>query len=105
MNSVLQPATNTFHKMRWTSFRNAWVTAVGWYLETIKAPAKLKTFEFVDPASDETVYLYTSKRYSVFCVGERRFYFNRVDGNFDGVSAPASFVPDGVEFGDKLPFS
>jgi hypothetical protein len=74
--------------------------AVGWCLEKAKAPAKLRTFEFVDPASDETVYLYTSSRYSVLCVGERRFYFDRVTGKFDGVSAPASLVPGWVEFSD-----
>jgi hypothetical protein len=74
--------------------------ATGWCLEKIKAPARLRTFEFVDPASDETVYLYTSTRYSVLCVGERRFYFDRVSGSFDGVSTPAGLVPHGVEFGD-----
>lgn len=73
---------------------------VGWCLERFKAPAKLKPFEFVDPATDETVYLYTSKRYSVLCVGERRYYFSRVSGNFDGMSAPASLVPEWAEFGD-----
>jgi hypothetical protein len=72
----------------------------GWCLERCKAPARLRTFEFVDPASDETVYLYTSKRYSVLCVGERRFYFDRVSGKFDGVSAPASLVPDWAELAD-----
>jgi hypothetical protein len=72
----------------------------GWCLEKLKAPARLKPFEFIDPASDETVYLYTSKRYSVLCVGERRFYFDRINGKFDGFSAPASLVPDWVEFAD-----
>jgi hypothetical protein len=76
------------------------LNAIGWCLEKIKAPAKLKEFEFVDPASDETVYLYTSKRYSVLCVGERRFYFDRVNGKFDGMSAPASLVTGRLEFGD-----
>ena len=75
---------------------------IGWCLERFKAPAKLKVFEFVDPASDETVYLYTSKVYSVLCVGDRRFYFDRITGKFDGVSSPptALSVADGLKFSD-----
>ena len=84
----------------WLRVKIALRESAGWCLEKIKAPARLRTFEFVDPASDETVYLYTSKRYSVLCVGERRYYFDRVSGNFDGMSAPASLVPGWVEFGD-----
>ena len=72
----------------------------GWCLERFKAPARLRPFEFVDPVTDETVYLYTSERYSVLCIGERRFYFDRVNGNFDGMSAPAGLIPGWVEFGD-----
>ena len=74
--------------------------AIGWCLEKIKAPARVGTFEFVDPNTDQTIYLYTSSRYSVLCVGERRFYFDRISGKFDGVSAPAGLVPDWVEFSD-----
>jgi hypothetical protein len=84
----------------WLRARDAVRDSIGWCLERFKAPAKLKPFEFVDPATDETVYMYTSKRYSVLCVGERRFYFDRVNGNFDGVSAPASLVAGRVELGD-----
>lgn len=84
----------------WLRARAGIVDVIGWYLERFKAPAKLKTFEFVDPATDETVYLYTSKRYSVLCFGERRFYFDRVSGNFDGMSAPASLVSGWLKFGD-----
>ena len=84
----------------WLRLKTTALNTVGWCLERFKAPAKLKPFEFVDPATDETVYLYTSKRYSVLCVGERRFYFSRASGNFDGMSAPASLVSGWVEFGD-----
>lgn len=73
---------------------------IGWCFEKIKAPAKVGTFEFVDPDTDQTIYLYTSSRYSVLCVGERRFYFDRVSGKFDGTSAPASLITDWVEFSD-----
>jgi hypothetical protein len=87
-------------KRMWLRMRTAALNMAGWYLEKTKAPARLIEFEFVDPASDQTVYLYTSTGYSVLCVGERRFYFDRVSGRFDGVSAPSGFVPDWAELGD-----
>lgn len=84
----------------WLCAKSGFTNTIGWCLERFKAPAKLKPFEFVDPATDETVYLYTSKRYSVLCVGERRFYFDRVSGTFDGMSAPSGFVPEWAKFSD-----
>ncbi len=85
-----------------TRFRVGVRNGVGWCLEKLKAPAKLRVFEFVDPTSDETVYLYTSKAYSVLCVGDRRFYFDRITGKFDGVSSPpaALRVADGLKLSD-----
>ncbi len=100
MGDALQITTGTRKTRLWLCAKDAVSNAIGWCLERFKAPAKMKAFEFVDPATDETVYLYTSKRYSVLCVGERRFYFDRVNGKFDGMSAPASLVPGWVEFGD-----
>jgi len=73
---------------------------IGWCLEKVEAPARLTTFEFVDPVSDETIYLSTSKRYSVLCVGDRRFYFDRISGKFDGISSPTGVIPGGIEFRD-----
>ena len=73
---------------------------IGWCLEKLKTPAKLRVFEYVDPVSDETIYLYTSKSYSVLCIGDRRFYFDRITGKFDGISSPSSL---GVADGLKLP--
>jgi hypothetical protein len=73
---------------------------VGWCLEKTGAPAKLRAFEFVDPDSDETIYLYTSKHYSVLCIGDRRLYFDRITGKFDGFSAPTSAVARGIELRD-----
>jgi len=84
-----------------SQLKGAMRDGIGWYLEKSKAPAKLKVFEFVDPASDETIYLYTSKGYSVLCVGERRFYFDRITGKFDGVSSPSELcVADGLKLSD-----
>ena len=100
MSKALQIFPDSRCGRLWLRTRAGFANAIGWCLERFKAPAKLKPFEFVDPATDETVYLYTSKRYSVLCVGERRYYFSRVNGNFDGMSAPASLVPGWVEFRD-----
>lgn len=100
MDKALQIVAVNRGERLWLHARAGAKNTIGWCLERFKAPAKLKPFEFVDPATDETVYLYTSERYSVLCVGERRFYFDRVSGNFDGMSAPASLVPRWVEFGD-----
>ena len=73
----------------------------GWYLEKSKAPARLEVFEFVDPQSDETIYLYTSRRYSVLCIGATRLYFDRITGKFDGVSSPSQqSVADGLKLSD-----
>jgi hypothetical protein len=100
MNKLLQITADSRSARLRVRVRSGIENTIGWCLERIKAPASLKTFEFVDPTSDETVYLYTSNRYSVLCVGERRFYFDRVSGKFDGMSAPASLVPGWVEFRD-----
>ena len=87
----------TLSRVMKDSLRNA----AGWYLETIKAPARLEVFEFVDPQSDETMYLYTSRRYSVLCVGATRLYFDRITGKFDGVSSPSQqSVADGLKLSD-----
>lgn len=58
----------------------------GWSLEKFRAPARLKPFEFVDPETNETFYVYTDRLYSVLCVGQRRFYFDRITGAFDGTA-------------------
>lgn len=71
---------------------------VGGAMNALHSPAKLRPFEYVDPITDETVYLYTDRRLSVLCVGARRFYFDRITGRFDGVSACTDRVPGRVEF-------
>jgi hypothetical protein len=81
--------------------RDSLRNVAGWYLETTKAPARLEVFEFVDPQSDETMYLYTSARYSVLCIGTTRLYFDRITGKFDGVSSPSQLsVADGLKLSD-----
>jgi hypothetical protein len=80
--------------------KDFFVEMLGWGLERIHSPARLKTFEFVDPETEETVYLYTSRLYSVLCVGSRRFYFDRITGKYDGTSAPPDRVTGRVELAD-----
>jgi hypothetical protein len=94
MNVFLQDRREYITQRVKDLFRNT----IGWCLEKSGAPAKLKVFEYVDPVSDEAVYLYTSNRYSVLCVGDRRFYFDRISGKFDGISTPASSVAGWIEF-------
>src|SRR6266566_8616599 len=94
------PVSANRASLLWMRCKDAARAGLSWCLEKCEAPAKVRTFEYVDPESNETVYLYTSSRYSVLCVGDRRFYFDRISGRFDGVSAPAGLVPDWVEFSD-----
>jgi hypothetical protein len=70
---------------------------VGRVMNLINSPAKLCPFEYVDPVTDETIYLYTDKRLSVLCVGDHRYYFDRITGKFDGVSASPDRVTGRIE--------
>ena len=77
--------------------RQAW----GAILEFLHAPAKIKEFEHVDPVTNETVYLSTGARYSVLHVGDKRFFFERTTGRFDGTcTSLVERVPDGLELCD-----
>ncbi len=84
----------------WLGLRDSFRQMIGWSMEWLRAPAVLREFEFVDPETDETVYLYTGKFMSVLCIGSRRFYFDRVTGAFDGTSAPANSVAGRLELRD-----
>ena len=76
------------------------LTFIGRSLGWFHVPAMLKPFEYVDPESDETIYLYTDKRLSVLCVGDRRYYFDRITGGFDGTSSSPDRVSGRVELVD-----
>jgi hypothetical protein len=78
-------------QIAWMRLRDAVRNTAGWSLEKFRTPARLKPFEFVDPITNETVYVYTDRLYSVLCVGQRRFYFDRITGAYDGTS---SALPD-----------
>ncbi len=74
---------------------------VGRALEALHAPAKIKEFEHVDQGTNEAVYLSTGARYSVLHVGDKRFFFNRLTGRFDGTcTSLQERVADGLELRD-----
>ena len=70
-------------------------------LERIHAPAVIREFEYVDPSTNETVYLSTGARYSVLHVGDKQFFFERATGRFDGTCTSLELgVADGLELRD-----
>lgn len=73
----------------------------GWYLEWIEAPARVKEFEFVDPSTNETIYLSTGRNYSVLHIRGKRFFFDRITGVLDGTSTSLEErVSEGLELCD-----
>jgi hypothetical protein len=76
------------------------LNGIGRAMNWVHSPAMLKPFEYVDPVTDETSYLYTDKRLSVLCIGDRRYYFDRITGKFDGVLSSMVDVAGGIEFAD-----
>jgi len=74
---------------------------IGRALEAYHAPAKIREFEYVDQGTNETVYLSTGARYSVLHVGDKRFFFDRLTGRFDGTCTSLQVgVADGLELCD-----
>jgi hypothetical protein len=81
--------------------KSAVLNGLGWCLEKTGAPAKLKEFEFIDPETNETIYLSTGIRHSVLHVGNKRFFFDRATGVFDGTSTSLQdCVASRLELGD-----
>jgi hypothetical protein len=67
-------------------------------MNLIHSPARLKEFEYVDPISDQTVYLSTGARYSVLHIGSLKLFFDRATGRFDGtLRSPEENVADRLE--------
>src|ERR1035437_3320489 len=89
---------------RWQRWRlemkDAALNAIGWAMNLVHSPARLRPFEYVDPDTDETVYLYTDKRLSVLCIGSHRYYFDRITGRLDGTSSSMVNVAGGIELAD-----
>jgi hypothetical protein len=83
---------------RWRKALGRVYRAVGAALEFCHAPARIREFEYVDPTTNEIVYLSTGARYSVLHVGAKRFFFDRVTGRFDGTGELLELsVADGLE--------
>jgi hypothetical protein len=73
----------------------------GRVMERLHFPARLREFEYVNPISDETIYLSTGSRYSVLHIGEQMLYFDRVTGRFDGTcTSLQKRVANGLELLD-----
>ena len=72
--------------------------AAGFTLESFHAPARIREFEYVDPFTNDILYLSTGARYSVLRIGAKRFFFDRVTGQFDGTGELLEErVADGLE--------
>ena len=85
----------------WLRAKNLFLDSLGWGLEKLRVPARLKEFEFVDPETDETIFLSTGRRYSVLHVRGKQFFFNRVSGVLDGTCTSfVERVPNGLELRD-----
>src|SRR5215831_2641978 len=85
----------------WLQVKGMALNAIGLCLEKIEAPAKLEEFEFIDPDTNETIYLSTGRRYSVLHVRGRRFFFDRITGTFDGTANSLQIsVTNGLELRD-----
>jgi hypothetical protein len=98
---LLRPTTEKRTTILWLRIKYACLNGIGWCLEKTKAPAKLKEFEFVDPETNETIYLSTGHRYSVLHIGDKRFFFDRITGTFDGTSnLLQGCVANRLELGD-----
>ena len=76
----------------WLDVRNWFSAMIGACLENIHASARMRAFEYVDPDSGQAISLSTARDYSVLSVGDRRFYFGRISGKFDGASSIAPSV-------------
>ena len=76
--------THGRRQITWLTVKNAALGIAGRTMNLIHSPARLREFEYVDPISDETVYLSTGARYSVLHVGRLQLFFDRATGRFDG---------------------
>lgn len=86
---------------RWAKLRARFRHICCLLMERFHLAARIKEFEYVDPNTNETVYLSTGAQYSVLHVGDKQYYFNRFTGGFDGTSASLEErVSSGLELCD-----
>ena len=82
----MELTTQRRHQISWAAVRTQLLNLVGRAMDRVHSPAMLKEFEYVDPISDQTVYLSTGARYSVLHVGNVELFFDRATGRFDGTN-------------------
>ena len=80
----METTTQGPREFSWRIVKNAIEDIVGRTMNLLHSPAKVREFEYVDPISDETVYLSTGARYSVLHMGRLKLFFDRATGRFDG---------------------
>lgn len=101
MSSETQAVTASRTLIIWLRCKDSLANMIGWCLEKSKAPAVLKEFEFVDPETNETIYLSTGYRYTVLHVRGKHFFFHRVSGVLDGTcTSLQERVSNGLELRD-----
>jgi hypothetical protein len=83
----------------WRSVKRAVLNLIGRTMDATHRPARIREFEYVDPISDQTVYLSTGSRYSVLHIGNLKLFFDRATGRFDGTCRS---LEERVEDGLKL---
>jgi hypothetical protein len=85
----------------WTRIRSKTRHLAGVLLEKFHVPARIKEFEYVDPITNEIIYLSTGARYSVLHVGGTQYFFERLTGRFDGTcTLLEERIADGLELRD-----
>lgn len=81
------PMESTAHRRTiptWENVKRAGLSLIGRTMDATHRPARIREFEYVDPVSDQTVYLSTGSRYSVLHIGNLKLFFDRATGKFDG---------------------
>ncbi len=96
----MQTISTSGTKPGWLWLKDLALDSIGRTMNWLHSPARLRPFEYVDPDTDETIYLYTDKRLSVVCVGNRRYYFDRITGRLDGTSSSVVDIARGIELAD-----
>jgi hypothetical protein len=80
----MEATTQRSRKISWRIVKGAAQDIIGRTMNLLHSPAKVREFEYVDPISDQTVYLSTGARYSVLHIGRLKLFFDRATGRFDG---------------------
>lgn len=102
----MKSPVNTSKEPLWSKVGSRLRGIAGRILESVHVPARIREFEYIDPVTNETVYLSTGARYSVLHVGGKQYFFERLTGRFDGTGAllVEGGVADGFELSNQPNF-